>query len=448
MKNLLLPILIFSLLIFSCNKKEDKNYTAIAGKVTNPQSDSVYIFLNDRDKAILLNENGEFHDTIQLKDKGYYYFSDGREQAEIFLFPGDSLYLTVDTQQFDETIFYQGKGAEKNNYLAQKLLKEETIGETSAQIFSLSPAEFAEKFSNLTTELESQLKESKAEQTFIDLETKNLQYGYLSLLLQYPDAHKYFTGNEMELPDDFLKELDNINFDNEEEYNLIPTYQDLVINKYMLDIEQANNLENLETMIAQLKSNTIKQDILQALFFRISSTNPDSEKINSIIKNHSSNPDLIKKAETRTESIKNLLAGKPAPKFTFADVNGKETSLDQLNGKLVYIDVWATWCGPCIQEIPALKQLESDYRDKNVAFLSISIDSEKDYSKWVKMLKEKELQGIQLFAKGEVKENFTKSYGIDAIPRFILIDQNGNIIQADAPRPSQKQIRELLDQNL
>ncbi len=131
------------------------------------------------------------------------------------------------------------------------------------------------------------------------------------------------------------------------------------------------------------------------------------------------------------------LIGKPSPKFIDYENNaGGTTSLDDLKGKYIYVDVWATWCGPCIAEIPSLKKIETQYHDKNIEFVSISIDRIRDHEKWKKMIVEKELGGMQLFADNDWNSAFVKGYSIQGIPRFILIDTEGHIISANAPRPS------------
>lgn len=116
-----------------------------------------------------------------------------------------------------------------------------------------------------------------------------------------------------------------------------------------------------------------------------------------------------------------------------------------MKGKYVYVDVWATWCGPCLREIPSLKQVEKDYHGKNIVFVSLSIDEAKDHDKWKAMVTEKELGGIQLMAYKDWKSQFVEDYGILGIPRFILIDTQGNIVSADAPRPSEVKLRTMLD---
>ena len=142
------------------------------------------------------------------------------------------------------------------------------------------------------------------------------------------------------------------------------------------------------------------------------------------------------------------LAGKKmnnskAPNFDFENHAGGKTTLESLKGKYVYIDLWATWCGPCRAEIPFLKELEKSLHDKNIAFVSISTDSEKDHEKWKTFVKEKELSGIQLYA-DRANMDFIKAFNVNTIPRFILIDPTGNVVDADAARPSDPKLKEQL----
>ena len=139
------------------------------------------------------------------------------------------------------------------------------------------------------------------------------------------------------------------------------------------------------------------------------------------------------------------LIGTPSPTFDYENHKGGKTSLESLKGKYVYIDVWATWCGPCRAEIPHLKKVEAAYHEKNIEFVSISIVKMKDHEKWTKFVTEKELGGIQLFADNDWNSQFVKDYQINGIPRFILVGPNGEIVSADAPRPSSPELVKTLD---
>lgn len=134
------------------------------------------------------------------------------------------------------------------------------------------------------------------------------------------------------------------------------------------------------------------------------------------------------------------LTGKPSPLFSYKDVKGKTVNLADFKGKYVYIDVWATWCGPCRQEIPHLQKLEEQFKGSKIAFISLSIDEAKDADKWKKMVAEKSLGGVQVMADNAWKSDFVKAYSVESIPRFILIDPKGNIVDPDAKRPSEPEL--------
>ncbi|MFH6998088.1 TlpA family protein disulfide reductase [Flavobacterium sp. FlaQc-57] len=141
----------------------------------------------------------------------------------------------------------------------------------------------------------------------------------------------------------------------------------------------------------------------------------------------------------------NKLNGKPSPGFEYENHKGGKTKLSDLKGKYVYIDLWATWCAPCRAEIPHLQKIEEKYHGKNIEFVSVSIDKLKDNEKWKKFVVDKKLGGIQLFADKDWESEFVTSYGVTGIPRFILIDPNGNVLKADAARPSQPELQAQLD---
>ena len=151
-------------------------------------------------------------------------------------------------------------------------------------------------------------------------------------------------------------------------------------------------------------------------------------------------------------SNKKIAKGRPSPKFeNYIDIKGGKKSLDSFKGKYVYIDVWATWCGPCIREIPALDKLEKEYHSKNIAFVSISTDEsrrsggswEAAEKKWSNFVKDRNMSGIQLWSGKDTR--FQQEYQINGIPRFILIDPQGNIVDANAPRPSDPRLKNIFN---
>ncbi|WP_188050901.1 TlpA disulfide reductase family protein [Flavobacterium sp. GP15] len=141
-----------------------------------------------------------------------------------------------------------------------------------------------------------------------------------------------------------------------------------------------------------------------------------------------------------------LGAGKQSPDFkNYINHDGGKTSLSDFRGSYVFIDVWATWCGPCKYEFPFIGKVEKMYHGKNIKFVSISIDRLKDEQKWRDMIKKEGLVGIQLLADKEINSSFIAGYYIQAIPRFIILDKEGKIINSDSPRPSEPELLDILN---
>ena len=149
---------------------------------------------------------------------------------------------------------------------------------------------------------------------------------------------------------------------------------------------------------------------------------------------------LLSFVTVNAQEKKELKEGDQAPTFKYLDINGKEVSLSDLKGKYVYIDVWATWCGPCQYELPHLKELEKKMHGKKIVFVSISCD--KDKAAWEKMVKEQGLGGVQLHNGGD--HEFMTAFGIRGIPRFILLDKEGKIVNPNMTRPSNPETEKTL----
>lgn len=151
-----------------------------------------------------------------------------------------------------------------------------------------------------------------------------------------------------------------------------------------------------------------------------------------------------------------LKKGNLAPSFyNYENYTGGFSSLEDFRGRYVYIDIWATWCKPCIAQIPYLKKLEEKYKKKNISFVSISIDDDRRFNgswdtahkMWKKIVREKDLSGVQLWA-AEDYIRLSEKYMIKGIPRFILIDPQGKIIDSNAKRPADPALSIMFDKLL
>ncbi|RCR68992.1 TlpA family protein disulfide reductase [Larkinella punicea] len=123
--------------------------------------------------------------------------------------------------------------------------------------------------------------------------------------------------------------------------------------------------------------------------------------------------------------------------FSFLNQNGESVTLDDFKGKVVYLDIWASWCGPCIGEVPHSKKLYERLTKKQlekVAFLYISIDDSE--ANWKNALEKHQLPGDQGWSKGGWRSRIVQYFGVQSIPRYILIDKKGQMADLNAKRPS------------
>lgn len=147
----------------------------------------------------------------------------------------------------------------------------------------------------------------------------------------------------------------------------------------------------------------------------------------------------------RTAEIMRTQVGQPAPPFTLENNEGKVYSLSDFKGKVVYIDLWASWCSPCRAETPALKALYNKYKSNDqIAFISIAVSD--GMSAWKKALADDQPGWLQLLDK---ENTVSQAYVANMIPQFVLIDKQGNISSNSAPFPSDStKIEKLLEQEL
>jgi thiol-disulfide isomerase/thioredoxin len=144
-------------------------------------------------------------------------------------------------------------------------------------------------------------------------------------------------------------------------------------------------------------------------------------------------PSRLKLIKDKYLARKKTKEGATSPPFAYETMEGDIVTNEDLKGKLLYIDLWATWCGPCLREIPYFDTLQEAFKNQEITFLSVCQNDTKE--RWQKMVKTKERKGLHLYAEGDGGQ-FYKDYQVDGIPRYILLDAEGKIIDSDAKRPS------------
>ena len=447
MKKLLFGAL--ALTIASCTNTAPVDYALFSGTIKNAESKKLTIknSSNKSIREITLSDSGTFSDTI-FNGNGYVSFFNGKESSAMYVKNGDNITLNMDAKEFDETVTYTGNGSAANNFLAQKFLIKEKAGSFKV-LYSLDEVTYLAKMNAQNETLEKALTGLDAD--FVKQEKVNLKYDHIAHVKDYQPAHRYFAKKkDFKVSESFPDVLEGIDYSNEDHFKSSVTYKGLVMSnfyKMVGDKSKEDEISFSEAAIAYIKTSKsalMNNAFLSAISREVSGGNPKMKELYTNIMALSTDEDFKVKLTKQYEKAQKLAKGNVSPQFANYENNaGGTTSLADLKGKYVYVDVWATWCGPCKVEIPFLQKVEKQYHGKNIEFVSLSIDVAKDHGKWKQMIKDKNLGGIQLFADSDWKSKFVTDYGINGIPRFILIDPSGNIVSSNAPRPSNKKLVEL-----
>ena len=121
-----------------------------------------------------------------------------------------------------------------------------------------------------------------------------------------------------------------------------------------------------------------------------------------------------------------LQPGQPAPEFTLYDLDGQPVSLSQFKGQVVLIDFWASWCAPCIGDLPDLCRIKKKAADKPLVFLNLSLDT--DEAAWREAIDKHEIEGVHVRADGWGAD-VAKSYQVNSLPSYYLVDSQGLIVE-------------------
>ena len=444
--------LMLSLVIFvHCSPvKNGKNIdkVIISGKIENNKVERVKISNSDTVFEALINAAGEFSMNFDLNEAGYFHYQ-GNEGAPMYISPGDSLHIRLNTLAFDETMEFSGTGQEVNNYLLHKFLVDEAfIYSNDRAIFELNVEAFIPKIGLLNKIKRNMLEEIKAINSgFYGHEVNILRFEHYALLADYPMMYRQKKG---EKPENVIEEA-HYNFFAEIDLNnenllIYDGYEDLLWK--FLDTKSAQKVTSgeyadysyplsyakLDVVDEYFTNETIKQKIEKGAILRQISMVQFDDDLMKIVEKRVEEEDF-KKYERLYNRLKSLQPGNPAPDFEIFDPSGNKKTLASYKGKYLLLDTWSTNCMPCIREIPLLEKLKEELKGKNIEIVAVCL-SEKE--SWLKKINDLGLEKNQFYAKegwgSQYKKDYIKNKGV---PTFILISPQGKIINARVPKPSE-----------
>ena len=199
----------------------------------------------------------------------------------------------------------------------------------------------------------------------------------------------------------------------------------------------------LEKGVRELQKEYPKRPEIYALLLQIASSS-DPDKARALMKEVADNAPSEEIKQAATAQLKQMEAlGQPFD-MQYAAVDGRQVDLAKMKGKVVLIDFWATWCGPCVAELPDVKAAYDKLHGKGFEIVGVSLDQ--DESALKKFVKEKDMAWPQFFDGQGWQNRLAVEHGIQSIPAMWLVDKKGNLSDMDAREGLEEKINKLLAQ--
>jgi thiol-disulfide isomerase/thioredoxin len=437
--------------------------TVIAGKIESDQKFRKGYLIDDFTGDTLTSfavKDGKFHKVIDRKFPLEQYRlsleADMNTAVAVVMSSKDSVFIIV------KSYGNQTKPEVSGTRLAENQTELKPSTAWSYSEYMIEENNYIDKPDKVASQIKSdwqnELSDSKnfttrdnyiPKQDYLLLSTKLSGLRYLTIWNKYADKRKVVvpSSSRDKLPPEIQEIRKTVNLKDQSLLSS-PDYLDYLMHelteKDTSDIDQ--NLRRLNA-ISRLKNDAFKDRLLfYQLKNSITAASNSAERSDLISRYGAGIKDakLNKLAVAFYKAQEKIGKGMPAPFFEATDLAGKNTSLSDLKGKYVVVDVWATWCGPCRQQSPYFERLAIKYKKANVVFMALSIDKQKD--KWFFQAKAKSKSVVQWHV--GTNKKVADDYSIESIPRFLFIGPDGNFINSQMPHPSESSFEELLTQEL
>lgn len=466
---------IFSLLImtmFLACGQVDQPTPGLSGSFDNAGEVKVELtwfkeyFNNNRVvSAIALDAQQSFTFPLDFQEPVSAGLRIGRTEVPLFISPDDALVVEADALHPLETIVFTGPGSGNNNFLVafQREL-EVVIGDRfiASEAGKRDASSFADLLDSIAMVKQSFLQAHRQEASltpvFVEYMETRLKYDHYTRLLDYPvmrqraqqgaglvdvsPGYYDFLLDESTFDDAHLEHLSYVNFlmaylgHLRRQHTEAPSYEDKSINQQTYyhagEVLTGKSRDYIQAMmVGRELSYGVLADAEQIYHMYVSGEANDAykERLNTIF-NH----------------MQTLYAGNPAPDFTMTDMDGREVSLSDFRGKVVILDFWASWCGPCMREMPHVKALKERFADReDLVFVYVSIDT--DVEAWRSAVERLDLEGVHFNTPGR-ERGVPLLYNVKWIPTFYVIGSDGLIVDNRPPLPSQGGLDELVAEAL
>jgi len=446
-----IPILFILWLLYSCgssDKKETCGSAWVGGEIVNPNLRYVVISHNrDVLDTVPLNERNFFHFKIDQVDPGIYFISHFEYQA-FHLEPGDSLMLRVNTIEFDESLTYSGRGAEKNNFLMELFLLNEQVDELLPSYYNLSPQEFEGKMDSIRTERYQRFEEFQAttdvSKSFISVAEASIDYSIYSKKELYISANaaKQQFDESISIPEEFYAFRKEYDFGNEMLRNYYPYYRciEYYIDNLAYDSYKSksnfhrqsftHNYHKLEIIDSLITNDSLRNSLLRTSIVRylVNGNNAAEEsQILNAFKEYNNNPGDIKDITKLAEASMQLAPGNPIPNVMLLST---ENTAKDLHTIIKRPTVFYFWSSRSISHYKSVHTRASELRSKFPEFNFIGVNIDDHFKKWRRIVTSSGYNfqyEYQFDSFDEAKEKLL----LNNVKKTMIVDGNGMIINGN-----------------